>query len=266
MTGDRTHLSDVQRQFRRQGQPYARREDVADERALQALVMLSGVGSAERVVDVACGPGFLTIAFARHCGRAVGVDATDTFVTMARQHALQRGVDNVRFLLADVTQLPFPEGAFDVAVCRAAFHHFPDPARVLGEMRRVTTAAGRVVVADMVSSEDAAKAAYHNRIERLCDPTHVRALSESELDALFGAAQLTVAYKGRSTLHYELAEWMSHGGPSAEAARQITELMQASIETDRTGLNVRSENGQIHFSHTGVGFLLAKDPNGGNRS
>lgn len=36
MTEDRTHLSEVQRQFRRQGQVYAQREDVADERALRS--------------------------------------------------------------------------------------------------------------------------------------------------------------------------------------------------------------------------------------
>ena len=93
----------------------------------------------------------------------------------------------------------------------------------------------------MLASEDAAKAETHNRIERLCDPTHVRALPASEFDALFAAAALEVEARPGSTLDYEVGEWIEHGGPSEETATDIRRELEASIDPDRTGLHVRRE-------------------------
>jgi len=55
-----------------------------DERGLEALVGLSGTTSTDRVLDIACRPGFLTLAFARHCADATGFNATDAFMDLAR--------------------------------------------------------------------------------------------------------------------------------------------------------------------------------------
>ena len=77
---------------------------------------------------------------------------------------------NVRLLVADVAALPFPDGSFDLATCRIAIHHFPDPLPILVAMRRVLRPAGRAVVCDTLASEDAAQAALHNRIEQIRDP------------------------------------------------------------------------------------------------
>ena len=82
----------------------------------------------------------------------------------------------------------------------------------------------------MLASEDAAKAETHNRIERLCDPTHVRALPASEFDALFAAAALEVEARPGSTLDYEVGEWIEHGGPSEETATDIRRELEASID------------------------------------
>ena len=55
---------------------------------------------------------------------------------MKTADALSR-VRQVCFALADVERLAFPDGRFDRVVSRRAFHHFPDPARVLAETARV---------------------------------------------------------------------------------------------------------------------------------
>jgi hypothetical protein len=125
-------------------------------------------------------------------------------------------------------------------------------------MVRVATAKGRFLIADQVASEDPAKAALHNEIERLCDPTHARALSESEFARLFESNGLRIAYRGKSRIDYTVREWMSHGGPTADRAREIEERMRASIDGDRAGLFVREEDGELAFSHTAVAFLLER--------
>jgi ubiquinone/menaquinone biosynthesis C-methylase UbiE len=252
------HLEHIRAQFGRQADAYVRLRHTTDERSLNGLVLLSGADAESRVLDVACGPGFLTMAFAARCRHAVGFDATEPFLAMARAEAEHRGLRNVAFQCGNAEQLPFGSGEFDIAACRAAVHHFARPERVLAEMVRVTAPQGRIVVADFLSSDDPVKAAYHNQMERLCDPTHVRSLTTAELVGLFGGAGLIVRFQTEVTYDYELEEWMAHGGPDAATAAQIRALMEASIDADRSGLNVRRQDGGIWFSHRAVAYVLER--------
>jgi ubiquinone/menaquinone biosynthesis C-methylase UbiE len=256
MSTGNDQLERIQQQFRRQALAYERLASVTDAAALGRLVAVSHAGGNDRVLDVACGPAFLTMIFAERCATAVGVDGTDVFLDHARAAARGRGLENLRFVLGDVARLPLSGESFDVCSCRAAFHHFPRPDVVLGEMVRVTRPGGRLLIADQVSSEDPEQAALHNEIERLCDPTHERALPESELREMFAGLGLSVVFRGQSKIDYSVTEWMSHGGPAPEVAREIECRMRASIDGDRAGLATRVEDGELRFSHTAVAFVL----------
>jgi ubiquinone/menaquinone biosynthesis C-methylase UbiE len=252
----RDHIERVRRQFTRQADAYAEMPETHDEARLDKLVTFTGAAPQHQVLDVACGPGFLTMAFARRCSRAQGVDATPALLERARAEATRRGVTNVRFDLGDAEALAFADATFDVVACRAAFHHFPRPARVLAEMRRVTAAGGCLLIADMLGSEDPATAAEHDHIERLCDPSHVRALPASEFERLFAAAGLGVVARPSGAMDYDVEAWMAHGGPSPAAAAEIVRRLEASLAVDRCGLSVRREAGRLRMSHTVVSFLL----------
>jgi SAM-dependent methyltransferase len=227
---------------------------------LRALVGLSGATDADRVLDVACGPGFLTVEFARRCRYALGVDATEELLVRARREAAARGIENVEFVLGEADALGPSDASFDVASCRAAFHHFEDPRKALLEMKRVVRPGGRLLIADMLSSEDPAQAEYHDRIERLCDRTHVRALRESELEALCRDAGLEILLRPKSVLHYDVEEWLEHGGPDEETRQEIRRLLRASLDVDRSGLQVRLEHERLRFSHTTTAFVLRVPP------
>jgi ubiquinone/menaquinone biosynthesis C-methylase UbiE len=255
MTAEPTHLDRIRAQFTKQWDVYARMKQTADERPLAGLVRLTGAGAGTRVLDVACGPGFLTRAFARAGAVVTGLDATEAFLAFARAEAADAGLANVDFREGDAAQLPFANGVFDVVTCRAAFHHFPHPEHVLAEMRRVCRPGGRVLVADMLGSDDSARAALHDRIERLCDPTHVRALPASELERLFAAAGLRIVAAPRSTMVYDADEWIAHGGPDATTRDEILRLLDAAIDGDRSGLQVRRDAGRLQFTHRTAAFV-----------
>ncbi|HZO81203.1 MAG TPA: methyltransferase domain-containing protein [Candidatus Binataceae bacterium] len=259
MTEDRPdNLLEVQRQFRRQAEAYSTMKVVTDPRILESMVELSGAAPDARVLDVASGPGYVAMAFAAKCRAVIGIDATDRLVARARAEAAPRGINNVTFMLGDVERMPFAAGEFQATACRFAFHHFAHPKAVLAEMARVLRPGGRMVIVDMMTSEDPAQSDYHNRIERLCDPSHARALPVSEWERMFADAGLEVIHRGGRETHYDLESWMAHGGPPPERRAQIYEMMEASLETDRSGLKVRRQNGQIWFSHTGVTYVAAK--------
>jgi SAM-dependent methyltransferase len=226
------NLIAVQQQFRRQAEAYSTMKVVTDPRILDNMVEVSEVRADSRVLDVACGPGF---------------------VAMTR-----RGISNITFTLGNVERMPFRTGEFDLATCRFAFHHFAHPREVLAEMARVLKPGARMVIVDMTTAEDPAKSDYHNRVELLCDPSHARAIPVSEWERMIAAAELEVAYRGGRETSYDLESWMAHGGPPPERRAQIIEMMEASLAADRSGLKVRRQDGQIWFSHTGVTYALDK--------
>lgn len=253
-----THTARVREQFGRQARAYAENDVVRDERILGFLVKAADVRADDRVLDLACGPGYLTLALAERAARVVGVDVTDRFLAMARAEARRRGLRNVALVPGDVERLPFPGGAFDLAVCKFAFHHFEHPRRVLEEMKRVLAPGGRIALMDMIAPEDARKAARQDEIEKLCDPTHVRALPAAEFERMFADAGLRIRFQATGESTEELEAWMRHGGPDEEAAARIRALMRESIAEDRTGLRVREEEGKIRFTHTGATYVLAR--------
>ena len=102
------------------------------------------------LLDVGCGPGSLTVDFARRLapGRVVGIDAEPAILKEARRTAQQEGVTNVEFHEADVYALPYDDGSFDVVHAHQLLQHLEHPERALEEMARVCKAGGVVAARD----------------------------------------------------------------------------------------------------------------------
>jgi SAM-dependent methyltransferase len=102
------------------------------------------------VLDCGCGPGSITLGLAERVapGRVVGIDVADQQVTAARALATEREIRNVRFERASIYDLPFPDGAFDLAFAHTVLEHLGDPLRALREMRRVLRPGGLVALRD----------------------------------------------------------------------------------------------------------------------
>jgi ubiquinone/menaquinone biosynthesis C-methylase UbiE len=104
----------------------------------------------ERVLDVACGTGLISLRMARSVGAAgtvVGTDIAGQMVEAARLIAAEREVDNATFERADAEELPFPAGSFDAAICGLGLMYVPDPIKALREMGRTLRPGGRAAAA-----------------------------------------------------------------------------------------------------------------------
>ncbi len=102
--------------------------------------------SGDLLLDVGCGPGSITVDLASRVGRVIGVDLAEGVLKEARERA--EGVANVSFQAADVYDLPFEDGAFDVVHAHQTLQHLADPVRALREMRRVCRPGGIVAARD----------------------------------------------------------------------------------------------------------------------
>jgi SAM-dependent methyltransferase len=103
-----------------------------------------------RVLDVGCGPGTITLGFARAVapGEVVGIDRELTMVRQAQQLAADHSIANAYFELGHAEDLPFPDASFDATFANTLLEHVPDPGRVVAEMRRVLKPDGLIGLRD----------------------------------------------------------------------------------------------------------------------
>jgi ubiquinone/menaquinone biosynthesis C-methylase UbiE len=120
------------------------------EPAQSLMLDMVGPQHGERVLDVACGTGLVTMRIAEAVGAAgavVGTDISGQMVEEARRIAAERGFDNISFERADAEALPFADATFDAAVCGLGLMYVPDPIKALTEMRRLLSSNGRAAAA-----------------------------------------------------------------------------------------------------------------------
>jgi ubiquinone/menaquinone biosynthesis C-methylase UbiE len=102
----------------------------------------------ERVLDIGCGFGDTTQRIAELVGpdgEAVGVDVAPRFIETATAEAADVGVQNARFLVADVQLTPF-EDRFDRAFSRMGTMFFASPVAALRNVREALVRGGKLVM------------------------------------------------------------------------------------------------------------------------
>jgi SAM-dependent methyltransferase len=111
--------------------------------------LLLGLAPGDGVLDIACGPGNFSRAFAHTVGDSglvVGLDASNTMLERGAAELKRSGLANLMLVRGDATDLPFVDSSFDAVCCFAALHLFEEPTAALDEMRRVLTPGGRIAV------------------------------------------------------------------------------------------------------------------------
>jgi SAM-dependent methyltransferase len=112
------------------------------------LLDVAGVQSGQRICDIGCGGGGLTITLAGVAGpdgEAVGYDLSAALLDLARRRAADAGVANVRFVEADVQVSGLGGPPFDLAVSQFGVMFFDEPTAAFAAIRRALVPGGRFV-------------------------------------------------------------------------------------------------------------------------
>jgi ubiquinone/menaquinone biosynthesis C-methylase UbiE len=102
------------------------------------------------LLDVGCGPGNITADLAGRLneGSVVGVDLSEEVIGMAATQYANEGHPNLSFEVADVYELRFADGTFDVVYAHQVLQHLSKPVEALREMRRVLKPGGTLAARD----------------------------------------------------------------------------------------------------------------------
>jgi SAM-dependent methyltransferase len=109
--------------------------------------LLPYLGRDNRVLDVGCGQGTITLGLADTVGEAVGVDPSEREFAEARRHAADHRVENVEFRVGSVYALDFPGEHFDACLCHSMLETLERPLDALVEIGRTLRPGGVVGVA-----------------------------------------------------------------------------------------------------------------------
>jgi len=113
-----------------------------------AAFLLPHLEATAAVLDIGCGPGSISLDLAERAASLVGVDAAPEAVKRAEHDRRARGVTNASFRVADVYELPFGDGSFDVVFGHQVLQHLAEPVSALEEAKRVLVPGGILAVRD----------------------------------------------------------------------------------------------------------------------
>jgi ubiquinone/menaquinone biosynthesis C-methylase UbiE len=99
----------------------------------------------QRILDVGCGPGWITHKYADNGADIYSLDLTFTAVTLARKN-LARDGQNSRFVVADAEHIPYKDGSFDFVSCDGVLHHTPGTEKGVAQIYRVLRKEGRAAI------------------------------------------------------------------------------------------------------------------------
>jgi ubiquinone/menaquinone biosynthesis C-methylase UbiE len=243
------HEDRVRDEFTRQADTFSASAAITDAALTQRFVAALGEAVRGSVLDVACGPGILSVAIAKTAREVVAFDLTPQMLAKAKQRCAEAGLTNVTFREGNAGELPFAGGTFDAVVTRLSVHHFDRPERVMSEIFRVLQAGGSFVVADVISSEIPAEAELQNAIEILRDPSHVRMLPGSELLSLVAGAGFAIESQSTWDKSREFEEWMGIVNDASRVPPLRAVVRALASAGASAGMGLSRDGEKIRFFH-----------------
>jgi len=134
---------------------------VLGERLLRRRMFdLNGV---RHILDVGSGAGQIARHLLKFADPEAQLTCFDLSQEMLRRARNRLKSDRPRFVVADITRLPFPANSFDCVTCGYVLEHIPDPRVGLGELSRVMMPGARML---LLTTEDSFSGAWTSRMWR----------------------------------------------------------------------------------------------------
>jgi demethylmenaquinone methyltransferase/2-methoxy-6-polyprenyl-1,4-benzoquinol methylase len=115
-------------------------------------IKFAGISSNEKILDICTGTGDLAIKFAEQGNEVIGIDLSKDMIDVAGR---KNKLENLKFITADATKLPFDNNSFDAVTSSFGLHEMPKSVmlEVLREVKRVLKNNGEFIIVDFYKDQ-----------------------------------------------------------------------------------------------------------------
>jgi ArsR family transcriptional regulator len=106
------------------------------------------------VADIGAGTGYLLPVLADTFKQVIAVEPAAAMLECAKKRVVDHGANNVSFQQGDLSRLPIPDGACDLAIAFLVLHHVAQPPKALAEIHRVLRPGGHVLIVEQYAHEN----------------------------------------------------------------------------------------------------------------
>ena len=203
----------------------------------ESLVEAVDLRATDKVLDVAAGNGNASLAAARHFADVTSTDYVPELLEQGRRRAEADRLP-MKFQVADAENLPFADGAFDVALSTFGVMFAPNQERAASELLRVVRPGGSIGLANWTPDGFIGRL-FEVVTEFVPPPAGIRSPmargTETRLDELFGPEAVDIRTKRKTYwFRYRSAEhWIevfrAYYGPTLKAFAALDEAGQAKL-------------------------------------
>lgn len=226
---------------------------------LQWLVRSLSTQKHFRALDVATGTGLLARAIAPFVKDVIALDTTPEMLQTARREIERANITNIILQQGLAERLPYPRNSFDLVVSRLTIHHFVSPEVQLQEMCRVCKPGHVVGILDLLSPPQASLIEPYNRLERMRDPSHTRALTRDEFVDMIQNAGLRLCFEDMRDIEVDAERWLQMTATPEHIGNQIREQLKDEIDGGtETGMRPYFNEERLKFMQTWAIFIGEK--------
>lgn len=216
--------------------------------AQEKLLEMADLQREQRVLDIACGTGLISIPATEKIGfrgQLTGIDISGKMVDIASLICKKKGIENACFQRAAAETLPFGSNCFDRALSGLGMMYYSNPLKATREMYRVLKSEGKAVAAVWGTRENCGWASIfdimNSRVKSDVYPFFFQLGTDENLKLLFEKTGFknVKSYRISSTLRYSSAEIaclaVFAGGPVAMAYSHFDERTKAGTHLEYLG-------------------------------
>ncbi|MFB2877847.1 class I SAM-dependent methyltransferase [Floridanema aerugineum] len=189
------------------------------------LLRLNRANTKLKILDIGCGNGIASYAFASRGYEVYAVDpdpSKDVGTGAIKRLSAEIGNGSISIVQAFAEALPFADSTFDIVYARQALHHFSDLRKGIGECSRVLKAGGLFLATreHVISDEQQLNAFLkHHILHKLhggenayCLEAYISALQEANLKILkcLGHFDTVINHFPAPVSNSEVRNWLSH--------------------------------------------------------
>lgn len=238
----------AQEQFGPQARFYAESVVFSGGEGLDAIAELAAMGRYQWALDLGTGAGFTAFAMSPFSEQVLATDIAPEMVAEAQRLAAERGLENVRPMMAESSALPFTADSLDAVTCRQAAHHFPSVGDFLGEVWRVLKPDAPLILSDPVSPGDSALASWMHDIEMRRDASHQRDLTVHEWYGLLEETGFELTHAFDTKVHLEFNDWVVRSATPEEQVESLRRDFLTASASIVDAFGIRPQGDEISFS------------------